>query len=109
MSEPKNRPRRAKTPEEQENILINLANKLAMKKLMDGTASSQLICQVLSLGSEKKRLENEKLKSEVELANAKVKQLEENISSKAIASEAIAAFKRYSGHQNDEEDDYDDY
>lgn len=88
---------RAKTPEQQENILINLASKLAEKKLRDGSASSQLICQVLSLGTEKKKLENEKLRSEVEVANARIRQMEQTNLIGELYSNAIKAFQRYSG------------
>lgn len=93
----KTRKMRAKTPEQQENILINLATKLAEKKLRDGSASSQLICQVLSLGTEKKRLENEKLKTEVNVANAKIEQMKQTNLIGELYANAISAFQRYSG------------
>lgn len=100
---------KARTPEQQENILINLAMKLAEQKLADGTASSQLICQVLSLGSERKKLENEKLKADLKLSNAKVKQIDETSTSGELYKEALNAFRKYSGQTIiDDEDDDDD-
>lgn len=96
---------RARTPEQQENILINLAYKLAEKRLREGTATSQMICQLLMQGTEKKRLENEKLKAEVEVANAKIKQLEQSVSSESIYKEAIKAFQQYSGQEIIDPDD----
>lgn len=99
---------RAKTPQQQENILISLANKLAEEKLRDGTASSQLICQVLMLGSERKKLENEKLKSDIEVANAKIKQLEQASVSGELYKKAIQAFQRYSGQEVTEFDDFEE-
>lgn len=107
---PKTRSRRksipARTPEGRENQLINYAFNLAEKKLLDGTASSQLISLLLQWGSTKMKLEMEKLKSDLEVANAKIKQMEQQETSKEIYEQAIAAFKSYTGQIM--EDDYDD-
>ena len=60
-SEPKNKIRPALTPEARENQLVSLAINLAEQQLRDGTASSQVITHYLKLGSQKERLEREKL------------------------------------------------
>lgn len=100
----------ARTPEGRENQLINYAFKLAEKKLLDGTASSQLISLLLQWGSTKMRLEMEKLKSDLEVANAKIKQMETQETSKEIYEQAIAAFKSYTGQPIEEDyDDEDEY
>lgn len=100
----------ARTPEGRENQLINLAVNLAEEKLRNGTASSQIIALLLQWGSTKARLENEKLKSDLEVANAKIKQIEAQESSKEIYEQAIAAFKSYTGQpMEDDYDDEDDY
>lgn len=101
---------KARTPEQQDNILLDLAYSLAERKLRDGTASSQLLCQILAAGTERKRLENEKLKADVKLSNAKVDQINESSANGELYKLAIQAFKKYSGQEvidPDEDDDYD--
>lgn len=97
-----------RTPEERENQLIALAWDLAEEKLRKGTASSQLITLLLSQATRKAKLELDKLRSDVEVANARVKALENQETSKELYTKAIAAFKSYSGAMDDE-DDEDDY
>lgn len=95
-----------KTTEARENYLANLAYGLIEKKIKDGSASSQILCMLVGLKTEKTQLENEKLKSDLEVANAKIKNLERQTSSEELMEKAIAAFKSYSGYS--EEDDIDD-
>lgn len=96
-----------RTPEERENQLIALAWDLAEEKLRKGTASSQLITLLLSQATRKAKLELDKLRSDVEVANARVKALENQETSKELYAKAIAAFKSYSGSvDEDDEDDY---
>lgn len=97
----------AVTPEARMNQLIGYAVDLAEEKLLNGTASSQIISLLLNLATTKAQLELEKLRSDVEVGNAKVKQIENQETSKDLYSKAIAAFKSYSGVV-DEEDDYDE-
>lgn len=96
---------RARTIEGAENELVGAAVDLAWKKLNDGTASSQLICLLLNLATSKAQLEKEKIRSELELSRAKVKQIEEQEKSQRSYEEAIAALRSYQGN----EEDYDDY
>lgn len=100
----------ARTPEGEENQLINLAVKLAKKKLMDGTASSQIITTLLNLATTKHQLELDKLRSDLQVAEAKIKSYEDQAESKDLYAEVLSAMKSYQGI-NDEEDsyDYDDY
>lgn len=102
-----NKPRSlpALDPEARENQLISLATNLAEQKLMDGTASNQLIVHYLKLGSTKERLEKEKLEKENELLKAKTEALESAKKSEELYAEAIKAITRYSGHYNEEEYD----
>ena len=67
----KKRMRPALTPEAEESQLISLANDLAKKKLLDGTASSQIICHFLELGSSKSRLDKEMKEEQISLTKAK--------------------------------------
>lgn len=95
--------------EAQENYLINLAYKLAEKKLKDGTASSQIITTLLNMRTEKAELEKEKLRADLDVANAKVKNLEKQTSSEELMEKALAAFKSYAGNQDDDEEYEDEY
>lgn len=93
------------TPESKENQMISLAMDLAEQQLRDGTASSQVIAHFLKLGTDKARLENEKLKEENKLLRAKTEALESAKNIESLYKDAINAMKRYSGH-GDVEDDY---
>lgn len=95
----------ARTMVGRENQLINLAVNLAEEKLKNGTASSQIITTLLQLATTKYQLENEKLRSELRVAEAKIKSLEAQETSKDLYAEAIMAFKQYSGLEDDEEFD----
>lgn len=97
----------ARNPETMENYLINLAMKLAEKKLLEGTASSQVITTLLNLGTTKAQLENERLRSDLRVAEAKIEQLNRQTSSSGKYEEALKAFKSYQG-VGYEEEDYDE-
>lgn len=98
----------ARTPEQRENQLISLAVDEAERRLKKGTASSQLICLLLSLATSKAKLELEKIRSDLRVSEAKIRQIDAQESSGDLYAEAIRAFKEYSGDPA-EEDDYDDY
>ena len=106
MAKATSKSRPATTPEARENQLIALAMDEAERKIREGTASSQLICHFLKLGSEKERLEREKIERENKLLEAKVTALESSKTSEELYSKAIAAMRRYSGAGSD--DDYDE-
>lgn len=89
-------------PVARENQMIALAEKLAEEKLRDGTASNQLICHYLKMGSTKERLEKEKLEKENELLKAKTEALESSARSEKLYAEALQAFKVYSGTADEE-------
>lgn len=93
----------ARTPKARENQLISLAADLAEKKLKDGSASSQLICTLLNFASLKTKLEIEKLKSDISLAEAKKKNMENADGIMELYSEALNAFKSYKGVKDEEE------
>lgn len=106
--------RPALTPEARENQLIFLATELAEKQLREGTASSQVISHYLKLGTEKSRLECEKLKAENELMQAKKAHLESAQRTEEMFAEAIKVFSKYRGHDEEEPDeeyidDYEEY
>lgn len=96
--------RPASTPEGRENQLISLAVDLAEQQLLDGTASSQVITHFLKLGTEKTRLEREKLTHETELLKAKTKALESSERMEAMYKEAMDAFRSYSPQAGPDEE-----
>ena len=99
--------RPALTPEARENQLIYLATNLAEQQLRDGTASSQVITHYLKLGSTKELLEKEILEENKKLLAAKTENLQSAKRIEELYTNAIAAMKRYSGHNNEEEpEDY---
>lgn len=98
----------ARTPEERENQLINLAVELAERQLREGSATSQVITHFLKLATMRERLENEKLRADLKLAEAKAKAIEAQENKGTLYEKAIEAFKSYSGFSSDEEDYYDD-
>lgn len=97
--------RPALSPEARENQLISLATDAAEQQLRDGTASSQVITYFLKLGSQKEKLERERLEEENKLLKAKTEQLKSQKRSEELMEEALKAFRSYSG-QGDVEDDY---
>lgn len=96
----------AATPEIRENQLIAAAERLAEKQLLDGSASSAIIVHYLKLGTEKEKLEREKIRQENLLLEAKTKAVNESRDTQVMLQEAIEAFKTYSGYDEDEEYEY---
>ena len=94
----------ALTKEGREQQLIAKAERLAEKKLEDGTASPQIIVHYLRLATEKARLEQELVRAQVDLAKAKTESYESAARIEELFTNAEAAFKRYSGASDDEED-----
>lgn len=88
----------ARTPEGRENQLISLAVDLAEKQLREGTASSQVITHFLKLGTEKERLEREKLEQENLLTREKINAMQSAQRVEELYENAIAAMKSYSGN-----------
>lgn len=85
------------TPEGQENKNISLAMDLAEQQLRDGTASSAVIVHFLKLGTEKSKLEREKLIHENELLRVKAKSIEASSHSDELTNKVLEALKRYGG------------
>lgn len=89
--------RPATTPEARENQLIALAVDLAEKQLLEGTASAQVICHYLKLGSTRGRIENKMLSNKADLISAQIDNLNEAKKVEDLYEEAIAAMRRYGG------------
>lgn len=98
------------TLEDQEDQLITLAVDLAVKRLREGTASNQLVAEIIKMGTAKERLAKEKLQRENELLKAKAEAMKASETAKEMYTKAIQAMRLYSGVQaeydSDEDEDY---
>lgn len=97
--------RPALTPEARENQLIALAVDEAEYQLRNHTASSQVITHFLKLATAKERLEQERLKGEIELQKAKIKALDNAEEIKVLYENAIKAMRSYGGHGEPDDDE----
>lgn len=93
----------ALTPEAQENRMISLAIDLAEQQLRDGTASSQVITHYLKLASTKDRIEKEIMERQKELITAKTEALQAAKRMEELYADAIKAFTKYNGEDDDED------
>lgn len=98
----------ATTPEARENQLIAEAIDLAERQLQDGTASAQVISHYLKLGSSREQLEQERLRRENNLLEAKIEGIESAKRVEALYGDAILAMREYSGQDtsNEEVEEY---
>jgi hypothetical protein len=102
---PRGRP--ATTVEEKENQLLGLATDLAEQHLREGTASSQLLTQILKQSSPRETLERQRLQAEVKLLEARVEALSQAGRMEELYSEAIRAMRSYSGQEDPDDQYYD--
>lgn len=99
----------AMNPDDQEDELISLAVDLAMQRLRDGTASNQLVSEIIKLGTAKERLTREKLQRENEMLKAKTESIQAARENGERYIEAIRAMKVYAGMGSfEDEEDYED-
>lgn len=96
------------TDEERESLLISKAFDLAERQLEDGSASAQTINHFLKLGSSRERLEQARLRTDIELGQAKVRGLASQERVEELYAAAIEAMQSYAGRETDY-DDYDEY
>lgn len=99
----------ARSPEARENQIINAAYDEAEKRIRDGSATSQLLTFFLKRGCLREQMEIEKIRAELRLAEAKVKEIDSREDIKELYSKAMEAMKAYRGDMfSGEDDDYDD-
>lgn len=96
------------TPEDQEDQLISLAVNLAMKRLQEGTASNQLVTEIIKLGTQKERLAREKLERENELLRAKTEAIAAAKDNGEKYIRAIQAMREYGGYGGPEYDEFEE-
>ena len=92
----------ATTPEAIQNRLIALAHDEAERQILSGTASSQIITQLLKMGTKREELEIEKLKQETNLAGAKVVAMESAARAEELFEKAMDAFRGYQPSMDDD-------
>lgn len=85
------------TAEEAERSIIGAAMELAEKQIREGTASPAILLHFLKAGAIREQLEQEKLINETKLVQAKVSALESAVRTEELVSEALQAFRLYSG------------
>lgn len=87
----------AKTPEERESILISKSLNLIEKQIDDGSISSTVLSIYAKAGTERDRLEKERLRADNAVLRKKLETMEAAIDVKNLMEEALDAFKGYSG------------
>ena len=97
----------ARTPEQRESQLINLAMGCAEELMLSGKAPSQIVTHFLKLAASRTQLELEKLRADTELAQAKIESIRNQERTDEKYEEALNAFRSYGGYE-DEDGYYDD-
>lgn len=95
------RPSTSMSDDAREQRMIKYATDLAEKQLREGTASSQVITHYLKLGSSREKLEQREKEQNIKLSQAKINSLESEARSEQMFADAISAFKRYSGEDDE--------
>lgn len=102
----KRRRRPATTPEARENQLISLATDMAEKQMIAGTASAQVVVHYLKLATSRNKLEEEKIRLDNNLTEAKHKQIGDADNGEKKYDEVLRAMRTYSGVEMPEPDEY---
>jgi len=89
------------TAEDRLDQLTALAFDLAEERLRDGSASNQLIAEIMRYGTTAARLQEEKLRRENEMLRAKSDALQSQKRTEELYLKAIEAMKIYSGKGGD--------
>lgn len=92
----------ATTPEGIQNRLIALAHDEAERQILSGTASSQIITQLLKMGTAREQYEIELLKQNTHLAEAKVIAMESAARAEELFEKAMDAFRGYQPSMDDD-------
>lgn len=89
------------SPEAIENEMIALTYREVERRIRNHEASSQELVHFLKMGSEKERLEREKLEAEMELQKVKADAIEAGKHMEQMYEDAINAMKLYSGAEEE--------
>lgn len=99
------RKRLPKNPDARDEYLFGLAIDCVEERLRNGTASASEVVHILKLGSEREKLEIQRLHEEVELAKAKTENLKAERANLDMYERALKAMQRYSGETFDGDDE----
>lgn len=80
-----------------ERRLVGLAYDEAERRLKDGSASSEMICHFLRVGSSKEYLDQQLMQGKIELQQAKTEMYKAQQKSEEMFAAAISAMKSYQG------------
>ena len=103
-SYPKDLRRPAETVEGRENQLIALAVDKVEERMRNGTATASEYIHFLKLATTREAKEKRKLDLECLVLESKQRSIDSSITMEKIYTDAMNAFKKYSGHDDDEED-----
>lgn len=93
----------ATSPQDREQQMIEYADRLAEKQLLDGTASSQVMTHYLKLGTTRERLEQEKIHNENLRLQAQIAQIESQARAEDLMKELLDTMKIYAGVDDDDD------
>jgi hypothetical protein len=88
--------------------MVSLAYDLAEKRMEAGTASAQEVTHFLKLGSSREYLEQERLRNENALTEAKIEFMASQRRQEELIADALNAMRGYQGIESPQDDDYED-
>lgn len=99
---------RSRTPEARLDYLTNLAVDEAEKRLLNGTATTQLLTTLINYGTAKAKMELKKMTMDLRVSEAKINQMESQQSSSEMYEKALKAFASYRGEKSEDffDEDY---
>jgi hypothetical protein len=101
------RTRPATTPEAREQQMVAMAFDLVEKRIRNGTATSQEVTHFLKLGSSREFIEQERIRGEVALNQAKIENMAQANQIVELMSDALDAMRSYKGEKPREKDQQD--
>ena len=96
------------TPEGRESRIVSMAFDLVEKRIREGTATSQEVTHFLKLGSSREQLEQEKIRNENILTQARIEGLASQARVEELYKQALDAMRTYAGQEPMSSDDVDD-
>lgn len=94
----------ATTPEAREQQMVALAVEVAEEQMLARNASSQVITHYLKLGTSREQLEQDKIRHDNLMLEAKIKEMESRTNGEDLVKQVLAKMKEYSGADDDEND-----
>jgi len=98
----------ASTPEGRQAQIVAAAVDLAEQRILEGTASNQLLLHYIKIADPMRKIEEEILEKQKELIVAKTESLASQKKMEELYAEAIKAMTRYSGAPQQLEEEYED-